>query len=210
MPCRGSRGLLEDFGRYVYLPRLKAPSVLLNAIDDGLSLLTWEIDSFAYADSFDEAASRYRGLRSSQHISIPESDPSDLLVKPEVARRQLEPQLPPPREGGEAGTIRPVAGEQSGGVSEGLETPAPGPETPSPRPRRFHGSIVLDSTRVGRDASKVAEEVIAHLAGLPDASVQVTLEIAATIPQGAPDNVVRVVTENSRTLKFSSQGFERE
>ncbi len=27
---------------------------------------------------------------------------------------------------------------------------------------------------------------------------------------GAPENVVRTVTENSRTLKFTSQGFEED
>ena len=27
---------------------------------------------------------------------------------------------------------------------------------------------------------------------------------------GAPDHVVRTVTENSRTLKFTNQGFEKE
>ena len=27
---------------------------------------------------------------------------------------------------------------------------------------------------------------------------------------GVPDNVVRIVTENSRTLKFTRQGFEQE
>ena len=53
-------------------------------------------------------------------------------------------------------------------------------------------------------------EVISHLAGLVGAKVTVTLEIEAEIPSGAPDNVVRTVTENSRTLKFTSQGFERE
>ena len=37
-----------------------------------------------------------------------------------------------------------------------------------------------------------------------------TLEIDAEIPAGAPENVVRIVTENSRTLKFVSQGFEKE
>jgi hypothetical protein len=29
-------------------------------------------------------------------------------------------------------------------------------------------------------------------------------------PNGAPDSVVRGVTENSRTLKFTNQGFEKE
>ena len=36
-----------------------------------------------------------------------------------------------------------------------------------------------------------------------------TLEIEAEVPAGAPDHVVRTVTENSRTLKFTSQGFEK-
>ena len=78
------------------------------------------------------------------------------------------------------------------------------------KPKRFHGTATLDSTRVGRDASRIADEVIAHLAGLLGAEVTVTLEIDANIPAGAPDNVVRTVAENSRTLKFTSQGFEAE
>ncbi len=68
----------------------------------------------------------------------------------------------------------------------------------------------LDPTRVGRDAGRVAEEVIAHLAGLPGAALRLTLEIEADIPTGAPENVVRAVTENRRTLKFESHGFEPE
>jgi hypothetical protein len=78
------------------------------------------------------------------------------------------------------------------------------------QPKRFHGTVTLDPTRVGRDSSRIAEEVIAHLVGLVGSRVVVTLEIEAEIPAGAPDNVVRTVTENSRTLKFSQQGFEKE
>jgi hypothetical protein len=40
--------------------------------------------------------------------------------------------------------------------------------------------------------------------------VTVTLEIEATVPDGTPEHVVRIVTENSRTLRFTSQGFETE
>jgi hypothetical protein len=36
-----------------------------------------------------------------------------------------------------------------------------GPETHSAR--RYHGSVSLDPTRAGRDASTIADEVIAHL-----------------------------------------------
>jgi hypothetical protein len=36
-------------------------------------------------------------------------------------------------------------------------------------------------------------------------------KIEAEIPSGAPENVVRTVTENSRTLRFGpGSGFERE
>ena len=67
--------------------------------------------------------------------------------------------------------------------------------------------LAVDATE---DASRIADEVIAHLAGLVGAEVSVTLEIEARLPGGAPDQVVRTVTENSRTLKFTSQGFESE
>ena len=66
--------LVDDFGRYLYLPRLKDSSVLLGAVRDGFGLLTWEQDSFAYAESYDEAAKRYRGLRGGQNISISDGD----------------------------------------------------------------------------------------------------------------------------------------
>jgi hypothetical protein len=49
---------------------------------------------------------------------------------------------------------------------------------------------------------------VCSVPGMP--KVRVTLEIEAEIPQGAPDNVVRTATENSRTLKFTASGFEAE
>ena len=63
---------------------------------------------------------------------------------------------------------------------------------------------------MGRDASQIADEVISHLAGLVGANVTVPLEIEAEIPDGAPEHVVRTVTENSQTLKFTNQAFEQE
>lgn len=86
-------------------------------------------------------------------------------------------------------------------------TAAPtGPE----RPKRWHGTVGLETTRVGRDAARIAEEVIAHLAGIVGATVKVSLESEAHIPGGAPDQVVRTVSDNSKTLKFEQHGFEKE
>jgi hypothetical protein len=56
----------------------------------------------------------------------------------------------------------------------------------------------------------VADEIVAQLAALPGAEVEVTLEIRADVAEGVPDDVVRTVTENAATLKFSSQGFEED
>ena len=57
------RQLVEDFARYLYLPRLAGPEVLVRAIESGLALLTWEAETFALAEDYDEAAGRYRGLQ---------------------------------------------------------------------------------------------------------------------------------------------------
>jgi hypothetical protein len=187
--------LVEDFARYLYLPRLADSSVLANAISDGLSLITWQSETFGYAEGFDEAAGRYRGLRGGQRVSV-SPDSSGVLVKPEITRHQLDAEVPPPPPGKD-----PIPPGGKG------DLPLPEPET---KVRRFHGAVSLDPTRVGRDASRIAEEVIAHLVGLVGSTVTVTLEIDAEIPAGAPENVVRTVTENSRTLKFESQGFERD
>jgi len=203
--------LVEDFARYLYLPRLRESAVLIGAIRNGLELLTWQQDAFAYADSFDEAAGRYRGLRCGQIVPISEDDLTGLLVRPEVAQQQYEAEtspLPGPGPGptGQAGTVTQPA-PQGGGATGSSGTTPP---TAAPAPKRFHGSVTLDPTRVGRDAGRVADEVIAHLAGLVGTGVKVTLEIEAEIPSGAPEHVVRTVTENSRTLKFTSHGFEAE
>lgn len=200
------RQLIEDYAKYPYLTRLKSPDVLTYAVRDGLGLLTWESESFAYADSINEESGRYRGLRCGQNISITSSD-AGLIVRPEVAKRQRE-----------AEKLAEMTGDtgievtQQGKASEDITTDTditPTPETPR-APKRFHGNVTLDATRVGRDAGRVADEVIAHLAGIVGAKVKVTLEIEAEIPNGASDQVVRTVTENSRTLKFMSQGFEVE
>ena len=101
----------------------------------------------------------------------------------------------------QAGTTHVGGGPQPGGSAATVQAPAPSP-------RRFHGAVSLEPTRLSRDAGKIAEEVVQHLAGLVGATVEVNLEIQAEVPGGVPDNVVRIVTENCRTLRFKTQGFE--
>jgi hypothetical protein len=91
-----------------------------------------------------------------------------------------------------------------GGSAAPQPTPGPAGTVQPAKPRRYHGTVALDSARVGRDAGRIADEVITHLAGLVGSSVRITLEIEAEIPAGASDNIVRTVAENNRTLKFAA------
>ncbi len=201
------RTLADDFARYLYLPRVAGPETIFQAIRDGVSSLTWPTDTFAYAESHDEAANRYRGLRAGQNAPMI-GDGGGLVVKPDLARQQLEAEVAAPTGGGgQATTATTIAGQTT---SSTTATEGGGSKPQPVVLRRYHATVRLDSTRVGRDASRIAEEVIAHLAGQTGADVQVTLEIEARLPAGASDQIVRIVTENSRTLKFDNHGFERE
>jgi hypothetical protein len=135
-----------------------------------------------------------------------------LLVRPDIARKQIEAEAlpvpatqPPPSYDQDTEPSATPIDTGTASISEGHDTP-----DSTPKAQRFYGSVTLDSTRVGRDAGRIADEVIAHLVGLMGSTVRVTLEIEADMPSGTPDHVVRTVTENSRTLKFTSQGFETE
>jgi hypothetical protein len=214
--------LVEDFASYLYLPRLIGPSVLIDAIRDGLTLISWMDDSFTYADSFDEVTGRYRGLRCGQVTRLSEDNFSGLLVKSEVAAKQQKDDIYSSQktqanspEAAEAKGKYGLSGRNlNSGTEEEIKTVNTNGTTTTPPlempPKRFFGSVALDPTRVGRDAGKIADELISHLVGLPSSKVKVTLEIEAEVPSGVPDNVVRIVTENSRTLKFDKHGFEKE
>jgi len=148
-------------------------------------------------------------------MSLADADAAGVLVKPEVARKQLDEETAQPlddggtREDGSPDEVGPDSTTDGGDT--GRREPGTEPRQPEqPRPKRFHATVTLDTTRVGRDAARIAEEVIAHPSGLVGVKVTVTLEINAEIPSGALDQIVRVVTENSQVLKFTSHGFEEE
>jgi hypothetical protein len=212
--------LVEDFARYLYLPRLVGPETLAQSIDSGILALLWANETFAYAETFDDSTGRYSGLRGGVKVTI-RPEMSSLLVRSDVARQQMDadaakikddrPPIVDPDRIKEEVEKRKVRDDRGGDGSQPdqIDVIDPGKIVPA-APKRFYGTVTLDHERVGRDAGKIAEEVLAHLCGLVGASVTVTLEIQAEIPGGASEHVVRTVTENCRTLKFSSHSFERD
>jgi predicted AAA+ superfamily ATPase len=199
----GIKQLAEDMARYLYLPRLRDEDVLLAAIRDGLECLTWQSETFAYAEGWDEARRRYKGLKAGQTARVL-VDGRSLLVKPDVAHKQLEADRQQEQSHGEVDKAKDRKDQDGKGREEHDKIN----ETKERKLTRFHGSVALDPIRLGRDAGQIAEEVVQHLTKIVGAEVRVTLEVDADLPEGASDKLVRDVTENCRTLKFSNYGFE--
>jgi predicted AAA+ superfamily ATPase len=205
----GVKQLVDDFAQYLYLPRLQSESVLLDAVSQGPGNLMWERETFAYAEGWDEQSGRYMGLAAGRNVTAQQTG---LLVKPDAAIAQFEHDeavsraTPTPSSGGSTTPtgVTPDSREVEGGTGK---TP---PQPVSTQPRRFYATVKIDPRRLSTNAGTISEEIVQHLAGLIGADVEVTLDIRAFVPGGAPDHVVRTVTENCRTLGFQAFGFEDE
>ncbi len=196
------RQLAEDFGRYLYLPRITSADVLVRAIKGGVGLLTWANDAFAFADGFDEDGRRYVGLRAGQNIDITR-DSNGLVVKPEIAQSQLDAEVPPDTR--EEDSSPSASDSKRSGQLTGRDSYEERKRIDS---RRFHATATLNHSRIGLEAGRIAEEVVSHLDGLVGSKVRVTLEIEVDVPDGVPENVERIVTENSTSLRLDSHAFE--
>lgn len=190
--------LWEYLTTYCYMPRLANLSVLESTIKAGVA----SDESFAIASSIN--GERYVGLR--YNVAVLDVYPSDYLVKELIALKQIssESQNPTPSpEPGNPGGDNPVQPEGPGGE---VATP---PVSPQESDTRFFMSVKLDNTRVIRDLQKYLDEVITHLSSLEDSTVNLSLEVSATANNGFPQGTVRTVSENCRTLKVESFGFDK-
>jgi hypothetical protein len=195
--------LWDAFARYPYLPRLKNLETLCATVREGANPITWQITGFAIADAFDAKTSRYVGL--SIHGDAATVIGTTLVVRPDVAAMQVRAEE---TEGASGATCTLEAEATSTATLAGA---AVGESvTKEDKLRRFYAVVRLDPERYQRDFAKLAAEVIANLAGFLGTEVEISVEIKATNPEGFPDHVTRTVTENARTLKLDSFGFETE
>lgn len=204
--------LSQWFARYLFLPRIKNKDVLLGALrQEGISgRLAFDIH-FALASRFDPNTGRYEGLIVDGRAPAFPGD-STLLVKPEVARRQIDADAAVPKSEntcGPAGAV--LAAPQPSDVSQlRLVSLVQAPPAAPVQPRVYIASVRLNGQRVGRDAGRIAEEVLQHLTTLPGAEADISLEVTIRIPNGISDDVTRTVRENAATLKFTTSRFERD
>ena len=174
--------------------------MLIEAVRDGAKSLAWAQDGFAYADRYDPAASRYRGLVTGQLAPVVYNAES-VVVKPDgPTQAQIEADRAAAAgpgtdisTSGANGSSVVYPGIGSGevrlvnGPSGGAATSPPRPTPPKPEqvlPTNNLGSVALDPRRMGRDAAMIAQELVAHLTGLPGVDAEVTLDIRGARPRG--------------------------
>jgi len=204
----GAMAFWEDTLRYLYLPRLKSRDVLGQAIAKGSSSRDF------FATAYGEYEGRFDGFSfGGGNVQL---DDTLLLIEPEAAKAYEDANKPKPVEpvvmpgGGSTttGEPGPTAPFQPGSTTPvTVTTPTPVPP-PAPKPMSFHGMAEIPAATAKMRLVQVAEEIIAVLAGDPNATVKVRVEIEVDFPHGVSDQVKRAVSENARALELKNAEWE--
>ena len=182
----------EDTLRYLYLPRLKDRGVLAQAIVKGAG--TRDFFGTAYGQS-DE---KFEGFKFGD--ANVQFDDTLLLIDP-VAANAYEIANPPVIT---SSTDESLRREQE--VKK--DTDRKVPELKLPKAKTFYGSADVTPATAKMRLVNIAEEIIAVLSSDPNATVKVTVEIAADFPDGASDQIKRAVSENASQLGFKNKTWE--
>lgn len=204
--------LVDDFAKYVYLPRLISEDALYDAISKGMNPLDPE-SGFAYADGYDQDTNTYERLRFGA-LAEGNRRLAGWLVKPTLANALIDAELARSAPADSAstatatGSSTPGASDQFWGTGKPTESGISKPIKGSKR--RFHGTITLRHDVFRETAGEVSREVAAQLAKVVGSKVKIIVEVVADAEAGFSDDVLRTVSENCRTLKFDTFEFEEE
>ncbi|MGV8121824.1 MAG: DUF1156 domain-containing protein [Candidatus Xenobiia bacterium LiM19] len=206
-PAAGAMAFYEDTQRYFYLPRLKTRKTLEQAIIKGAGTMDFFGTALGKSDSV------YEGFKLGD--SNVQLDDTLLLIEPGEAASYAEQltlkaaQKPVTVSGGsQTEPASPVAP---------ISVPTPGAGTitvpvvslqETARAKAFYGSVEVNAGAAKMRLSELADEIIAVLASDPQAKVKITLEINAEFPQGADEQIRRVVSENANSLGFKNKTWE--
>jgi predicted AAA+ superfamily ATPase len=196
----------DAYSRYLYLHRLRDAAVLFDSVGSAPNTTAWTTEGFGVAEAEDpRQPGRFAGLVAGAMTSGVRS--TSILVRPDVAELQIEQEL----------AARRAASEVSDEKHEFPDEPGPdtraaidsGRASAPAALRRFYGVVRADPDRLSRDAGRVAQEIVAHLQGLVGTDMEITIEIKASNPQGFPEDVRKIVSENAAALRFGDHGFEQ-
>ena len=181
--------LWEIYARFLHMPRLANRETLNQAIANRATTLTWQQDTFAYAQAHD--GERWVGLHTHEAVF---PAPSGLLIHSDRVPEPVEPPQPQP-------------GDPPGGTGPHPDPPGggPGPAPQSAQPTTFYAQFELNPVRCIKQLDDIVENVSSKLGG---SEVELVLEIRAKNEQGFDEATRRTVSENARNLKAHSSEFE--
>lgn len=192
------------FTDYLYLPRITTPEVIRESVRGVDNVLIKEKDGFAYADSWDADANRYRGLTFGEGAFAVSM--SGLIVDPVVARIQIDAEAS--RGGGDVGggIVTPPGPTGGGATGTGGDAdPVVNPVVPGAS--RFHGTKRLDPTRAVRDISQISDEILT-LFTANGAPVRVTVDVESSSLERLTAEQLTALRENLNTLGFTDWSVE--
>lgn len=184
----GVRKLWSYYCQYLYMPRLANFGVLAAAVSDGAARISWDPETFAFAEAHDSTTDTYQGLVAGSHVTVGMSQTA-VLVRPDKARRALE----------QAGVVTAEKPAETKDEGESESDPA--------LPTRFVGRKQLDPVRAIRDFSDLLNEVTSHLQSGGSSKITITVDIEAT-SDGFDERTRRTVSENASQLGFDTHEFE--
>ena len=194
---------IRDYcGKFVYMPRLLSLEVLQKTVFTAISQMV--PGAFAYAETYDEAEKKYRGLvienGTNGQVVI---DSDSVIVRSDTAEENRTKGTG--TNGGDGAHDETVVGDSTAPINEKPEVGnGDGPVEPA-LPKSFRGTVSISPDTPAKEFGKVLDNVIEHLTSIEGAEVSLTLEISAEIPGGIDTNKRRTLLENATTLKFSEK-----
>ncbi len=181
--------LWETYARFLHMPRLASRETLNHAIAARATDLTWQQETFAYAEGHD--GEQWLGLRTDTAVA---PAPSGLLVHPDKVPAPAPQPQPPP--------VAPAGGTHT---PPGPPRGDPEPPTAPVLPREFYAQFHLDVIRCIKQLDAIIENVSNKLG---DSDIDLVLELRAKNRQGFNESTQRTVSENARNLEAQSSEFE--
>ncbi len=181
--------LWEYLSVYCYLPRLSGYSVLEETIEQGVVSKEY----FGVAGAYE--SERYVDLKIGQ--SVFGLNQSDLLVKPDVALKQIEKE-----------SENKENDEDSGSPSVSDNGKKNNEPQPSQTNKHFKMTAKLDELRYIKDVTTYYNEIIQHLIEIDGSKVELRLEVEVETQDGIPDTTIRTVSENCKALKVIDFEFD--
>lgn len=206
--------LWEYYARYPYMPRLRDRNVLISAIRTTLHDAGFAGQGFALASGYNEETGKFSGLAIPiEDLDFGEITDDTLLVKPDlaIAQRRGEREAELTSVGGPDVPQRTSTGTNSDGSTQpGLvvHTPAP-PAAAVVKNVRYSGRVEIDGgANLPLAFRNLVDEVLLHLQQAGPDAFEITLDIRAEKSDGFDASTVRIVSENSRQLRFIATKFQ--